>query len=188
VLAETLAREVALATGAQPSFTGAGGAVLGVLARHGFDTASTTLLDGSGLSPGNGVSATLLTGLLATAAAPLKGPVGSPADGPADGPAGGPADGPARTAELRPLLVGLPVAGGTGTLADRYEGPGATAGRGWVRAKTGTLTAVNSLAGTVLDVDGRLLVFALLSSGPDPSVARPRLDRMAAALRSCGCR
>ncbi|MDQ3887565.1 MAG: D-alanyl-D-alanine carboxypeptidase/D-alanyl-D-alanine-endopeptidase [Actinomycetota bacterium] len=176
VLAETLAREVALATGAQPSFTGAAGAVLGVLARHGFDIASTTLLDGSGLSTGDRVSATLLTGLLATAAAPTKGPAGSPADG------------PARTAELRPILVALPVAGGTGTLADRYEGPGATAGRGWVRAKTGTLTAVNSLAGIVLDVDGRLMVFALLSNGPDPSIARPRLDGMAAALRSCGCR
>ncbi|MGH3979175.1 MAG: D-alanyl-D-alanine carboxypeptidase, partial [Pseudonocardiaceae bacterium] len=61
-------------------------------------------------------------------------------------------------------------------------------GRGWVRAKTGTLTGVNSLAGTVLDVDGRLLVFAALSNGPDPAAARPRLDELAAALRSCGCR
>jgi D-alanyl-D-alanine carboxypeptidase/D-alanyl-D-alanine-endopeptidase (penicillin-binding protein 4) len=180
VLAETLAREVALATGAEPSFAGAVDAVLAVLARSGFGTASTTLADGSGLSTADRVSATLLTGLLATAAAPD--------DGRGDGVAEGPKDGRARTAALRPLLVGLPVAGGTGTLADRYQGPAVTAGRGWVRAKTGTLTAVNSLAGTVLDVDGRLLVFALLSNGPDPSVARPRLDGMATALRSCGCR
>ena len=172
VLAETLAREVALATGAEPSFAGAADAVLGVLARKGFDTASTTLADGSGLSTEDRVAAMPLTDLLATAA----------------GPEDGPEDGTARPAALRPLLVGLPVAGGTGTLAERYEGPAATAGRGWVRAKTGTLTAVNSLAGTVLDVDGRLLVFALLSNGPDPSVARPQLDGMAAALRSCGCR
>ena len=180
VLAETLAREVALATGAEPSFTGAADAVLGVLARNGFGTASTTLVDGSGLSTADRVSATLLTGLLATAAAPDGGPEVEPDVDPGNGPAG--------IAALRPLLVGLPVAGGTGTLADRYEGPAATAGRGWVRAKTGTLTAVNSLAGTVLDVDGRLMVFALLSNGPDPSAARPRLDGMAAALRSCGCR
>lgn len=178
VLAETLAREVALATGAEPSFTGAARAVLGVLARNGFDAASTTLADGSGLSIVDRVPATLLTGLLATAAGPQGGPQGGPGDGQAR----------ARTTALRPLLVGLPVAGGTGTLAGRYEGPAATAGRGWVRAKTGTLTAVNSLAGTVLDVDGRLLVFALLSNGPDPSAARPQLDGMAAALRSCGCR
>jgi D-alanyl-D-alanine carboxypeptidase/D-alanyl-D-alanine-endopeptidase (penicillin-binding protein 4) len=57
-----------------------------------------------------------------------------------------------------------------------------------VRAKTGTLTGVNSLAGTVLDADGRVLVFALLSNGPDPAGVRPRLDALAAALRSCGCR
>ena len=184
VLAEALAREVALATGAEPSFAGAADAVLGVLARNGFGTASTTLADGSGLSTADRVSATLITGLLAAAAGPEDGPE----DGLGDGVAAGPAEGRARTVALRPLLVGLPVAGGTGTLADRYEGPAAAAGRGWVRAKTGTLTAVNSLAGTVLDVDGRLLVFALLSNGPDPSVARPRLDGMAAALRSCGCR
>jgi D-alanyl-D-alanine carboxypeptidase/D-alanyl-D-alanine-endopeptidase (penicillin-binding protein 4) len=79
------------------------------------------------------------------------------------------------------------VAGGSGTLADRYEGA-ATGGRGWVRAKTGTLTGVNSLAGTVLDAEGRVLVFALLSNGPDPVAVRPRLDLLAAALRSCGCR
>ena len=87
---------------------------------------------------------------------------------------------------LRPLLVGLPVAGASGTLADRYHGPSAP-GRGWVRAKTGTLTGVNSLAGTVLDTDGRMLVFALLSNGPNPASVRPRLDALAAELRSCGC-
>jgi D-alanyl-D-alanine carboxypeptidase/D-alanyl-D-alanine-endopeptidase (penicillin-binding protein 4) len=57
-----------------------------------------------------------------------------------------------------------------------------------VRAKTGTLTGVSSLAGTVLDADGRVLVFALLSNGPNPADVRPRLDTLAAALRPCGCR
>ncbi|MBW0010256.1 MAG: D-alanyl-D-alanine carboxypeptidase, partial [Pseudonocardiales bacterium] len=80
-----------------------------------------------------------------------------------------------------------PVAGGSGTLADRFHGPAGDAGRGWVRAKTGTLTGVNSLAGTVLDADGGMLVFALLSNGPNPVAARPRLDALAAELRSCGC-
>ena len=85
------------------------------------------------------------------------------------------------------MLVGLPVAGSSGTLADRYDGL-AAGGRGWVRAKTGTLTGVNSLAGTVLDSEGRVLVFALLSNGPNPVSVRPRLDALAAQLRSCGCR
>ncbi|MBV9161274.1 MAG: D-alanyl-D-alanine carboxypeptidase/D-alanyl-D-alanine-endopeptidase [Pseudonocardiales bacterium] len=180
VLAEALAREVARATGAQASFpasfpasfSGASKAVLSVLRSHGFDVSRVTLVDGSGLSINDAVPATLLTELLGAAAAPD----GSNADEAHQ----------QRTAALRPLLVGLPVAGGSGTLADRYYGPSA-GGRGWVRAKTGTLTGVNSLAGTVLDVEGRMLVFALLSNGPNPVSVRPRLDTLAAGLRSCGC-
>jgi D-alanyl-D-alanine carboxypeptidase/D-alanyl-D-alanine-endopeptidase (penicillin-binding protein 4) len=57
-----------------------------------------------------------------------------------------------------------------------------------VRAKTGTLTGVSSLAGLVTDVDGRLLIFALMSNGPSPADSRPRLDAMAADLSRCGCR
>lgn len=167
VLAEALARQVAIATGAPPSFAGAAQAVLGVLRSHGFDVGDTHLVDGSGLSVHDTVSAQLLTELLGAAAAPDS---------------AGP-----RTLALRPILTGLPVAGGSGTLADRYGGP-ASEGRGWVRAKTGTLTGVNSLAGTVLDADGRVLVFALLSNGPNPADVRPRLDALAAALRPCGCR
>jgi D-alanyl-D-alanine carboxypeptidase/D-alanyl-D-alanine-endopeptidase (penicillin-binding protein 4) len=169
VLAEALAREVARATGAQPSFSGASQAVLNVLRGHGFDVSGAAMVDGSGLSVDDAVPATLLTELLGAAAAPD----GSNAD-------------QQRTVALRPLLVGLPVAGGSGTLADRYHGT-AAGGRGWVRAKTGTLTGVNSLAGTVLDTEGRILVFALLSNGPNPVSVRPRLDALAAGLRSCGC-
>jgi D-alanyl-D-alanine carboxypeptidase/D-alanyl-D-alanine-endopeptidase (penicillin-binding protein 4) len=169
VLAEVLAREVARATGAQPSFSGASQAVLSVLRGHGFDVNGADMVDGSGLSVDDSAPATLLTELLGAAAAPDR----SNAD-------------QQRTVALRPLLVGLPVAGGSGTLADRYHGPAAV-GRGWVRAKTGTLTGVNSLAGTVLDTEGRVLVFALLSNGPNPVSVRPRLDALAAGLRSCGC-
>ncbi|MGH3886762.1 MAG: D-alanyl-D-alanine carboxypeptidase/D-alanyl-D-alanine endopeptidase [Pseudonocardiaceae bacterium] len=167
VLAEVLAREVAGATGAPPSFSGATQAVLTVLREHGFDVSRATLADGSGLSVHDAVPAMLLTDLLSAAAAPDEFQ--------------------RRTTALRPMLVGLPVAGSSGTLADRYDGP-AAGGRGWVRAKTGTLTGVNSLAGTVLDAEGRVLVFALLSNGANPVSVRPRLDALAAQLRSCGCR
>jgi serine-type D-Ala-D-Ala carboxypeptidase/endopeptidase (penicillin-binding protein 4) len=174
VLAETLAREVAVKTGAPPSFAGASQAVLTVLSSHGFDVSGATLVDGSGLSTSDAVPARLLAALLGAAAAPDQ----FATDGVNP-----------RTAALRPLLVGLPVAGGSGTLADRYHDPASRSapGRGWVRAKTGTLTGVNSLAGTVLDTDGRVLVFALLSNGPNPASVRPRLDALAAQLRSCGC-
>ena len=167
VLAEVLAREVARAIGVQPSFSGATQAVLSVLGEHGFDVSRVTLMDGSGLSAQDAVPARLLTDLLRAAADPDESQ--------------------RRTAALRPMLVGLPVAGSSGTLAERYTGPTAD-GRGWVRAKTGTLNGVNSLAGTVLDAEGRVLVFALLSNGPSPVAVRPRLDALAATLRSCGCR
>lgn len=172
VLAEALARQVARVTGAPASFAGAAQAVRTVLRTHGFDVSGVTLVDGSGLSVNDAVPARLLTELLSAAAAPD----GFDADKVHQ----------QRTAALRPLLVGLPVAGGSGTLAERYSGP-AAGGRGWVRAKTGTLTGVTSLAGTVLDADGRVLVFALLSNGPSPGSVRPRLDTLAARLRSCGC-
>jgi D-alanyl-D-alanine carboxypeptidase/D-alanyl-D-alanine-endopeptidase (penicillin-binding protein 4) len=167
VLAEVLAREVALATGAPPTFAGAVDAMRAVLTANGIDTAELRLVDGSGLSTRNQVSPTALAGLLAAAAAPGR---SDP-----------------RTSKLRQLLDGLPVAGGTGTLADRYDDP-AGPGRGYVRAKTGTLASANSLAGVVLDVEGRLLVFALLSNGSTSTTARPALDAIAAALRQCGCR
>lgn len=167
VLGETISREVAIARGAEPSFAGGAQAVRDVLTEHGFDLTGATFVDGSGLSPHNKLPARLLADILAAAAAPDASDE--------------------KTAKLRPLLTALPVAGGSGTLAGRYAERG-VAGRGWVRAKTGTLTSVNSLAGVVLDVDGRVLVFAFMSlSGDDTPKVRGALDEMAAALRTCGC-
>jgi D-alanyl-D-alanine carboxypeptidase/D-alanyl-D-alanine-endopeptidase (penicillin-binding protein 4) len=103
--------------------------------------------------------------------------------------AAAPAQGPADTEFLRPVLTGLPVAGGDGTLEDRFA-PGAdsSGGRGVVRAKTGTLTGASSLAGVVVDADQRLLVFAFMSNGALPLRVRPKLDDLAAVLSRCGCR
>jgi D-alanyl-D-alanine carboxypeptidase/D-alanyl-D-alanine-endopeptidase (penicillin-binding protein 4) len=168
-LAEILARQVALSRKAEPTFTGAAEQVLAALTQAGFDTTGAQMVDGSGLSTIDKVPPRLLGALLAKAAAP--------------------ADGPRDTEFLRPILSGLPVAGGDGTLEDRYAPDGNSAsGRGVVRAKTGTLTGVNSLAGVVTDADGRLLVFALMSNGDNAGTVRPRMDAFAAALSACGCR
>ncbi|MBR7678233.1 D-alanyl-D-alanine carboxypeptidase, partial [Streptomyces daliensis] len=82
-----------------------------------------------------------------------------------------------------------PVAGFTGTLEERYGDEQNKPGAGLVRAKTGTLTGINTLAGTVVDADGRLLAFAFMTSGTkDAEGAKNALDRMASALANCGCR
>ncbi|GGM98399.1 hypothetical protein GCM10011609_40550 [Lentzea pudingi] len=168
VLTEAIAREIAIKTGGEPSFAGGVKAVRDVLTKNGFDLTGANFVDGSGLSATNKIPAKLLTDVLTTAAKPTLDD--------------------ARTAKLRPLLTALPVAGGSGTLAGRYGGTAAP-GKGWVRAKTGTLTGVNALAGVVVDVDGRVLVFSFMSASnrnPETEV-RPALDVLAAALRGCGC-
>ncbi|MEV7093558.1 D-alanyl-D-alanine carboxypeptidase/D-alanyl-D-alanine-endopeptidase [Amycolatopsis sp. NPDC051045] len=168
VLAEAIARQVALANGEEASYAGGARATIKVLKDHGFDVSGVALSDGSGISSQNRIPARLLTQLLAAAAAP---------EGKNPG-----------TAKLRPVLAGLPVAGGSGTLADkRFDTPASQAGRGWVRAKTGTLTGVNTLAGLVLDQDGRVLVFAFMSNGSDTEPGRDAIDALATSLRKCGC-
>ncbi|RCW40184.1 D-alanyl-D-alanine carboxypeptidase/D-alanyl-D-alanine-endopeptidase (penicillin-binding protein 4) [Halopolyspora algeriensis] len=172
VLAEALAREVAISTGFDASFAGATAAIRTVLTNSGIDLAGTHLADGSGLSLQDRVTPTALGSLLASASAP----VGSESALPASA-----------TKKLRALLPALPVAGSSGSLESRYQEEASNA-RGWVRAKTGTLSDVNSLAGTVVTRGGHLLVFAMISNGTPADVARPALDAVAAALRTCGCR
>ena len=89
------------------------------------------------------------------------------------------------------MLSGLPVAGFDGTLARRYRHRPVAAGRRAVRAKTGTLLGVSALAGLVRTADGRLLAFDLTADAVPLGATRAAeraLDRLAAALASCGCR
>ncbi|MER5707882.1 D-alanyl-D-alanine carboxypeptidase/D-alanyl-D-alanine-endopeptidase [Streptomyces sp. NPDC002122] len=161
-LAEALARQTALARKQPASFEGAGKAVRDELAKLGLPLVGARFADGSGLDRRDRVSAALLTALLTRAADPAR---------------------PA----LRPVLTGLPVGGFTGTLAGRFDTAPATAGAGLVRAKTGTLTGVNTLAGTVVTADGRLLAFAFLAGRTlSPYEAQPALDRLSAALAGQG--
>ncbi|MEB3963057.1 D-alanyl-D-alanine carboxypeptidase/D-alanyl-D-alanine-endopeptidase [Streptomyces kunmingensis] len=163
-IAEALARQTAVAAGESHDFDGAGKAVHQQLGTLRLPLAGTRFADGSGLDRTDKISADLLTGLLAKAAEP-----GRP--------------------ELRAVLTGLPVAGFTGTLSSRYSDEADASGTGLVRAKTGTLTGVNTLAGSVVDADGRLLVFAFMTQGaPGPQTAQASLDRLASSVANCGCR
>ncbi|MBQ9236673.1 MAG: D-alanyl-D-alanine carboxypeptidase/D-alanyl-D-alanine-endopeptidase [Prevotella sp.] len=60
------------------------------------------------------------------------------------------------------LIEALPIAGIDGTLKDRMKG---TAAEGNVRAKTGTLSGVFSLAGYCVAGNGHRLAFAILNQG-----------------------
>ena len=163
-LAEALGRQVALAGGEPASFEGAGRAMLAKLGELGMPAGGATLADASGLSRNNGISPAFLIELLSLAAAGEQ---------------------PALTG----IFSGLPLAGWSGTMAKRFLAPQANqVAHGIVRAKTGTLSGVNTMAGELITKDGRLLVFAIMASGSgNPVVAKAALDRLPAKLVACGC-
>ncbi|MGH3634708.1 D-alanyl-D-alanine carboxypeptidase/D-alanyl-D-alanine endopeptidase [Mycobacterium sp.] len=163
VMAECIGREVAADLGRPRSFAGAVDAVINRLSTAHIDVTGAALQDSSGLSVDDRLTAKSLDAVVQAAAGP---------------------DQPA----LRPLLDMLPIAGGSGTLSDRFLDPTFKPGpaAGWLRAKTGSLTAINALAGVVTDVSGRVLTFALISNDAGPT-GRIAVDNLAAALRSCGC-
>lgn len=163
-IAEALGHQVALASGGPATFAGGAAAVRRELGVLGVPLGRTALSDSSGLSGQDAIPAAVLTRLLVLAASPAH-------------------------PELRSVISGLPVAGFTGTLDNRYSTEGSAAGLGVVRAKTGSLQTVNTLAGVVLDRDGRLLVFAFMSNGSgDATAARTALDGLAGRVAGCGCR
>ena len=160
-LAEALSRLAAVADGRPGSFAGGTAAAMAALTELGVPTTGIELLDGSGLARGSRLPPITLARLLQAAA---------------DG----------SHPDLSALLEGLPVAAFSGTLQERFGGSSGAAGV--VRAKTGTLTGVSSLAGTV-SVAGRPVVFAALADGVPVGAtlpARAALDRFAAALAAAG--
>ncbi|MCW1959060.1 MAG: D-alanyl-D-alanine carboxypeptidase/D-alanyl-D-alanine-endopeptidase [Mycobacterium sp.] len=161
VMAETIGREVARATGHPSSFAGSVDAVIATLSAAKINMTGAALVDSSGLSVANLLTATTLDDVVNAAAGPEQ---------------------PA----LRPMVDLLPVAGGSGTLSDRFLGADPKSSAGWLRAKTGSLTKTNSLAGIVTDVNGRVLTFAFISNNAGME-GRTRLDALASILRTCGC-
>lgn len=161
---EVLLRHVGLADQGAGSFEGGQAGVRRVLEANGIDLRGTVLHDGSGLSRENLMSPATLVDVLRWAARP---------------------DQP----DLRPVLASLPVAGYTGSLTDRMA-LGPAEGLGRVRAKTGTLSGVRSLAGIAVDLDGSPLVFVLMADeikNDEDELAEISLDNAASALGACHC-
>ena len=101
----------------------------------GISTTQSTLADGSGVSRYNLLSASMLTNLLAYMFHDFS--------------------------VMPEFLMSLPIAGADGTLAWRMKESEAA---GVLRAKTGTMRGVTTLAGYAMTADGEILAFAMLMS------------------------
>lgn len=175
VLAESIAREVAISRGLPPTFEGAARAVRDTLAEHGFPLDGAVLSDSSGLSTDNRISPQHLSEVLNSAA----GPVGPAGEEGATGSQEEQESSESTALRLRPLLDSLPVAAVSGTLATRFSGQ---SGAGIVRAKTGTLNKASALAGYVVTKSGQVLTFAFISNEASLLPARAAADKAASAL------
>ena len=160
-MAEFLAHHIGGANGEYTYEAGAKATTEALTAAQ-IDLTGVTILDGSGLSRSNQASAKSLVSALSYASK---------------------TDGSAWT-----NLSGLPVAGISGTLVDRYDV--GEPGRGTVRAKTGTLSKVVALSGTLVNASGDVLIFTFIAnevpSGTKQGEAA--LDEVVKALVQCGCR
>ncbi len=163
-LAECLAHLVGLKSTGKATFKTGASATIEAVNELGISTVGMVLVDGSGLSSRNRIAPYTLASLISSTA-------GDQAD------------------VLWPIASGLPVAGLTGTLAERFAVKGMKQAIGYVRAKTGSLNDTVALAGSVRDRDGRVLVFAILvNSIPSVAAARATVDKIANQLAKCGCR
>jgi D-alanyl-D-alanine carboxypeptidase len=169
MIAETLARHVAIAIGKPATFSGAAAAVAAVDAKLG--ARGIHLYDGSGLSPLDKITPHALVKLIELAAG------GKP--------------GPAKPA-LRSVITGLPVAGFSGTLGPgSFFGPFGRSGLGVVRAKTGNISGVATMTGIAYASDGDVLAFAFMGNDIAKKVGlggEAELSDLATALAGCGCR
>jgi D-alanyl-D-alanine carboxypeptidase/D-alanyl-D-alanine-endopeptidase (penicillin-binding protein 4) len=126
------------------------------LSAWGIPTAAQQQVDGSGLSRRDTVSAETILAVLQH----MHDPSGS-----------------------SPFVTALPIAGVDGTLGERMKN---TPAAGNVRAKTGTMSNIRSLAGYVKTRDGETLAFAAIVNNfeGNGAAANAALDRIAVALAS----
>lgn len=161
-ITEVVSRLVAIQAGLPASFDGGTQAVLRAVQLAGVDTAGAHLSDASGLGYDSKIPPAMLAALVRLSTDPAE-------------------------PTLRSVAIGMPIAGLTGTLADRFT---TSPARGLLRAKTGSLKSVTALSGTVMDAEGRQLVFAVIAddTGAIGQYApRQAIDAFATTLAGCGC-
>lgn len=166
-IAEVLFRQVAVARGLPGTWGGGRRAARAVLGELGLDTSGTRLLDGSGLSRRDRVSARFLAEVLRLT----------------------------RTDPRFTTMYdanAMPRAGMTGTLAasyGRFNTSPSSCAKGRIRAKTGTLFDTIGLAGVATGEDGKDKVFAILvNDRPRRFIAlttRRAVDKVAATITGC---
>ena len=154
-LMQTSDNVMAEAVGRELSGNDPVGETLRILGEHFQIPADLKIFDNSGMSTANRIPAEFLDSLMFAAAKD--------------------------NSRLSAILATLPVAAGTGTLESRYT---TLRGRGYVRAKTGTLTDTSALVGTILSESGRVYTFAIISNDAPILEARSAMDELASAVRS----
>ena len=160
---EYIGRHAAKAAGLPASFDSIQKLVKATLGHVGIDTTGLVMKDGSGLAQADRVTAKMIAELMNKVANNESG--------------------------LGSLEGYLPVAGQTGTLAGRFNGPNAVAKR-FVKGKSGYIPGLYSLAGIIDAKDGSRLAYALFARSADGNsvgyAARPALDTLATRFYQCG--
>ncbi len=134
--AESMFYQLGAATGASPAKASHGRQMILKTLKNAGVTGQYKIADGSGLSLYNYVTPELLAKLLIYAYR--------------------------KSGIIRYLYVSLPIAGEDGTLKKRMKDSPAHLN---VRAKTGTVTGVSSLAGYALAANNHMLVFSIINQG-----------------------
>jgi D-alanyl-D-alanine carboxypeptidase/D-alanyl-D-alanine-endopeptidase (penicillin-binding protein 4) len=157
--AEFLARLVSKQLGFDGSLESIDPALKAALASAGLVTTDLVLKDGSGENESNLVSATFINSLLKKVLY--------------------------RDGNFDVIYQGLPVAGESGSLENRFNGDNVDAA-GHIFAKTGWTRHEYSLAGIIKAKDGTDLVFSIATIGDLNDTTKQAIDNLATGFYRCG--
>ncbi len=161
-IAENLIRHVAAARGVATTATGSAAAVSAELKGIGIPMRNVRIVDGSGLSRSNRVTAKAMVAVTRTMMDPAR-------------------------PDLATGVYSMPRSGIDGTLSSRFKTGSTRCARNRIMAKTGTLSTAVTLSGIAAGSDGRPRVFSVLVNYHPSSTTTTRywVDRIATAVTGC---